>query len=318
MAENPGHSEIFSPVPPPEFSNACTQVARFVDEFNAGTGFENPQAVKFLSQFVNSPAMVNLYVDTDTWDTMDTDPQLPAWLRRQPLMDRGILTSDHVSPDQVHHLRALYQQWGQEQGYPLHALFFTISPKNHTVPTHEFKMYVAEKPLLKALEQKQLPDIFRDLQAADFLPFEVKLYNDFLVLYYSKDIRQAQLAEDIFGKHQVPFRGPAEDVFILRAHGEEIVVEEFDSNDQTLNRFHFRGAYSDKMFISNYIENCYRYGKNPAKPYETSFVWLETPDTDDPQQLITRAQEIVQRPVLLKKSQKKEFNVPPLPTWLKK
>ncbi len=110
---------------------------------------------------------------------------------------------------------------------------------------------------------------------------EAKFFDDSrMVMYWATEPNPVLLdaIQNTFRAHRVPLRGPGEDSqCLVRDAKAEIKLETRASNDKALGeggdgvKF-AQESYSPIQFIKNYLNQCYRYWRNPLNPYQTTFV----------------------------------------------
>jgi hypothetical protein len=126
-----------------------------------------------------------------------------------------------------------------------------------------------------------LIDVLRVLADRGLHPHQTKLFEGSrLVLYWSTDLTPELTfdLQSIFQHHQVPFRGPAQDsLCLVRKHTGEIETSIRASNDQALGEggkaLDFaQSVFNPTVFLARYLQQCYRYWRNPLHPYHLSYV----------------------------------------------
>jgi len=203
----------------------------------------------------------------------------PSWV----LTHRGEQIDADADSDSQQ-LRQFYESWvldnavKQEPGrYGLYAYYpAESSPPESLSGDNFFKGYVEVET-----DQSSLKRAFLALRQENLHPHESKLFDGSrVVLYWHSDLTDdiSRKIQTIFAENGVHFRGPGQDsyYFVLQEDG-SVQNELRVSNDGALGEgghsLEFRqDSFDPIIFLKRYLEQCYRYWRNPLNPYQISYV----------------------------------------------
>lgn len=250
---------------------------------------------KFAEEIASLPLVKLLYVKSSrndsspvpkptngmvvSWRTIslgDPETSFPSWVKTHVKL--GEVDRDYSD------LERFYTEWKNKKAlteYKGDHGTYAVYPDEIVPPKSDkadglFKGYVE-----KNTSPEQLEKAFEELAQLKIHPHETKFFDRVrMVLYWSSEANDALLEKikSIFEKHDVPFRGPGQDsVFLLRNEKGEIKTEVRVSNDQARgeggNSLDFDQEQFDPIFfLKTYLQQCYRYWRNPINPYTLSFV----------------------------------------------
>jgi len=189
----------------------------------------------------------------------------------------------HVETDQGYpQLQSFYKNWSEAhkvKAWTGRYGIFSTYPREETPEMSDrfgsqFKGYVEVET-----EEAKLQEAFTKLAELKLHPHETKLFeNSRMVLYWMSEPSPelAQKIKAVFAESGVPFRGPGQDSKYIKYSDDELTEDTAASNDQTLGEggafVEFRQESFDKtVFLKKYLQQMYRFWRNPVNPYELSF-----------------------------------------------
>jgi len=254
-------------------ARAAEYIARLDSNFDKAIKDENIRI--FLSQLRSSG-----FVDrADRHSSGNEEIELPRWLNRKFLEEKGVLPElkqlaegEVIDKDAVEDIENMLVP--DMAGEPL-------TPKN-------FQHRIEGGELFTGLQEGRIKAALGELIALGIQPRSVKLFTpaNSLVLFFNQRIEEFHRVNDVLEKYDIVGRGPAQDVYALEI-GEKKFLREREmrrvivaSNDEALGKDglpHYdytQPHYTPEGFLRAYLEQLVLYGKNPAAPYETSFVYI--------------------------------------------
>ncbi len=275
----------FEPKPPDFFWRQAQQAVRFVLELDKGGGLEDLMVKRFLAQV----GQMDYIAQAQHAVVRNVIPQaiLPFWLRLDFLREQDLVRPQAENLDAEGRKLAsnLYDQWIEDRktrsSHTLAGRYDRLPyTKSDTPSPRQFKIYVEQVDIINATQNGSLTQALDQLRIKRLAPNSMKLHDgDRLVIYFDLDIDVSENVEEILHSAGVNYRGPGQDVDeVLIDDKSGLVIRTKESNDNALKEYSFRrhgvSEYTPRDFLQKYLSLCFKVGKNPARPYLTSFVYL--------------------------------------------
>lgn len=260
------------PKTPKVFIEQAQESAGFIQLLDQGGGLTDPKVRKFLDQLITTTFVLIPQVKSPY--------QLPKWLQMDFLILNGIrepFRSQRDLPDSDEYSKQ-FDRWIRETNATEDANGFVFDPTPRGPRPRGTKAYIEHEALMSAYTQGKLPVLISNFTEEGYPLYAVKSNVESLVLYFKGDIAEFEKADKAFKRTGIKYRGPAQDVYTVRLKSDgEMIVRSTESNDQAFTRHngYLRDrTYSPQSFLRDYLALCHKMGKNPALPYQTSFVYF--------------------------------------------
>ena len=303
-------------VAPEKFIDQATRLAYYFHSLDTGTELfdQNGQSLKNevdnLADAVAQLPSVDLVYVFDSLpksarsNIVSPEKSLPKWITQK----RASIDSEST-PGGIPEINKFYHEYalklGKSEDLQNGKYFFydkEICPEKSNSPVDTFKCY-----LEKDAKTGDLENLFKQLGEQKIHPHSSKLVSegDRLVLYWHTNLNDeiGNKLKTIFDKNNVSYRGFGQDSIVgeIEKDGHLNFSAKY-SNDQS--RGEVGGAadfahneYSPQRFFELYLQQMFKYHRNPLDPYRMSFVTIidqgHTPS--DPEALQKEIDEIKQK-----------------------
>lgn len=181
-------------------------------------------------------------------------------------------------------LHEFYENWvtdhSIEQEKGRHGLYASY-PENYSPDVSNYKDGFFKGYVEIETDKDLLEKAFNQLRSLHIHPQTSKIFDGSrIVLYWNSDLSDQLISQikSVFEEFGVAFRGPGQDSVGLVLNEDGSLDEEVrTSNDGALGEGghmqDFRQTdFSPTVFLKTYLEQCYRYWRNPLDPYQLSFI----------------------------------------------
>lgn len=268
-----------NPEIPQAWKDQARLVASYFHDLESGSAFLSLEERKLLGQLGNSDLV---------WSTRlrGNARGLPKWLDERWLeANRLLYESAGLQDNEIWQVQDAHRAYVQSRSLEENRARYGVYHYFPNVPEMDsaaraWKTYINYLGLYSLVKKGMFGEVLDSLVRSGVSPHSMKLAEDDLVLYFSNPINSFALVREIVGKYEVTLRGPAQDVITLQVAKNGSLKEEVSySNDTALgpsrNPFDLElDKYSAAGFLKKYLRVCLWAGKNPARPYETSFVYI--------------------------------------------
>lgn len=258
---------------PVVFKEQARKAAGFIQLLDHGLGLNHQEIGTFIQQLQRT-----LFVG----NTLRRNPKaLPGWLQTDFLVKNNFREPPLIHKDEVpksdEDYYNWYEKWLEEVGYPSRKTFTTLDSTPPPCPLpRTCKAYIESFNLVKAHQANKLPQLTHNLKQVDYPIHATKQDAWSLVLYFNRDVAEFSKADTILKDLGIIYRGPGQDKYVIDLDSDGIIKigSGHTSNDQGLGGILDSATYSPEAFFKAYLDICQGAGKNPAIPYQTSFVYF--------------------------------------------
>lgn len=258
---------------PNEFYEQAVKCAHIF--YNLDQGKTGPEEDKFASELANLPSVASIGL-FNGFGGVGFEAATPKWLHGRKKED--------IKSQGIPKIAGFYEKYVEEKSDNIHKEtngVYADYDKNWCPPESEslsdnFKAYMETD-----CSRVELEGLFNELAYKKIHPHSSKLFEENrLVLYWQSELKEdlEKNLREVFDNHKIEFRGFGQDP--LRIEIDETgnwEIKMVGSNDKSRGEAggggeFFKHLYNPQKFFELYLQQMFKWGRNPLDSYKNSFV----------------------------------------------